>query len=152
MEAAPIFLVEPWHWLVLGLVLLVAELASGTTQLLWAALAAWLTGLVFLLVPLGLPAQLLIFGAATLALTWFGRGRLKRGLLARMAAARTLNAPEHDLVGRTAVAEGDFVDGEGRVRLGDTVWRARADCAIMLGDSLTVAEVDGATLIVRLRR
>ena len=38
--------VGPQHWVVLGLILLIAEMASGTTYLLWPAVAAFLVALV----------------------------------------------------------------------------------------------------------
>ena len=38
----------PQHWLVFGLILLIAEMASGTTYLLWPAVAAFITALVSL--------------------------------------------------------------------------------------------------------
>lgn len=150
MDGLPLLAgIEPWHWLALGLVLLVAELVTGTTHLLWPALAAWVTGIVFLIAPMAFPAQLLVFGASTLALTWFGRSRLKGGLLNR-PHPKGLNAPADDLIGRIGVAETAFAQGVGRVRLGDTVWAAQADTPIAAGQSVAIEGVEGATLKVRL--
>ena len=40
------------HWLILGFALLVAEIASGTSYILWPAVAALFVGLVKLVVPI----------------------------------------------------------------------------------------------------
>ena len=37
--------IEPQHWLVAGLLLLIAEMLTGTSYLLWPAVAAFITAL-----------------------------------------------------------------------------------------------------------
>jgi membrane protein implicated in regulation of membrane protease activity len=139
---------EAPHWFGLGLVLLVAELATGTTYLLWPAVAAWLAGLILLFVPLALPAQLTIFAAATLVATLTGRSYLKGRLLGG-GGDPLMNDRALQLVGARVVAVGVFEHGYGRVRLGDSEWRGASPDAIGPGDALVVTSVEGATLHVR---
>mgnify|MGYP000075370897 CR=1 FL=1 len=49
---------EWWHWIVLGLGLVVAELAVPAFFIIWFGLGALLVGLVLLVVPLGATAQI----------------------------------------------------------------------------------------------
>ncbi len=136
------------HWLAIGLALLIAELSTGTTYLLWPAVAAWLTGLVLLFVPIGLPAQLTIFALTTLATTLTGHTYVK-GRLLGAAGDDTMNDRAKQLVGARGVAAGGFEHGVGRVKLGDSEWRGASADAIGAGDAVVVESVEGATLKVR---
>ena len=136
------------QWLALGLVLLIAELSTGTTYLLWPAMAAWVTGLVLMFVPLPLPAQLTIFAAVTLATTLTGRTWLK-GRMLGAPGDDAMNDRGRQLVGAKGIAAGVFENGVGRVRLGDSEWRGASSDAIGAGDAVEVLAVEGATLTVR---
>lgn len=138
--------VTPWHWFGIGLVLLIAEISTGTTYLLWPAVAAWLTAILLLLFPLPLPLQLFAFGAATIGLTLSGRRYVKGKWL--KGGDKELNDRGKMLVGTSGVAATAFEHGVGRVRLGDTEWRAESDDAIGAGDAVSILAVDGATLKV----
>lgn len=147
MDLAFLSTVGAPHWFALGLVLLIAELATGTTYLLWPAVAAWLVGLVLLFLPLALPAQLTLFGVATLATTLTGRNYVKGPLLGPGAAL--MNDRARQLVGAKGQAATNFEHGIGRVKLGDSEWRGASEDAIGAGDPVVVLSVDGATLNVR---
>ena len=57
-----------WHWLVFGLLLVVAELAIPSFFIIWFGVAAILVGLSLLGVTLSFTAQLFSFTALSLAL------------------------------------------------------------------------------------
>jgi membrane protein implicated in regulation of membrane protease activity len=134
------------HWLVAGLVLLIAELATGTTFLLWPAIAAWITGVLLFALPLEAPAQLLVFGGLTLCTTLTGRYYVKGRWLG--GGDDRLNDLTQSLPGSTAVAVAAFEDGVGRVRLGDSEWRAESADDVAMGDRLRIVAVSGSTLRV----
>jgi len=138
-------LIQPYHWLALALVLLIAEMASGTTYLLWPAAAAGLVGLLGFLVPLNGGLELALFAALVIALTAFGRP-LVRNL---RIAAPVLNDRMTQMVGARGVAAGDFANGVGAVKLGDTVWRATSEHPIAAGVEVEVIAIEGATVKVR---
>lgn len=140
--------IQPWHWLALGLAFLVAELASGSTYLLWPAASAWLVGLLLFFLPIGVGGQLLIFAGATIALTLTGH-RYVRGRWLTQGGDPQLMEPGLRFRGRQAVAAGPFEHGVGRVRLDDTEWRAESLDAIGAGEKVEVLAVEGATLKVR---
>lgn len=139
----------PWGWLGLGLILLVLELATGTTYLLWFAVAAGATGLVMVAVDVAWQVQLAMFAIFTLIFAGGGRRFLRPGWMKTDRPG--LNEGEARVVGRTAFAVADFTSGMGRARLDDSVWGARAvsDDPILGGEPLEIVGLDGATLQVR---
>lgn len=132
-------------WVLVGLLLLGAELALPGIFLLWVGLAAIGAGLFIMLVAppfwqTALVFVLLLAVGIALAL------RLKR----RVPPAQAVNTPDAGLVGR----QGTLLPPEGpqlRVRLGDSDWPARltrhAEAAP--GATVRVEAVDGTTLVVR---
>ena len=64
---------EWWHWIVLGLGLVVAELAVPAFFIIWFGLGALLVGLVLLVAPLGATAQIGLWIVASVAMVglWF---------------------------------------------------------------------------------
>ncbi|MEU4766163.1 NfeD family protein [Actinosynnema sp. NPDC023794] len=132
-------------WLILGVVLVAAEILSGDFVLVMLGLAAFgaagasalgadvvISGIVFGLVSLGL-----VVGA---------RPAIKR----RMALGSGHKSGVEALVGATAVVV-STVDGHGgRVRIGGEVWSARSldREVIEPGAEVTVVEISGATAVV----
>lgn len=136
----------PQHWVVLGLVLLIAEMASGTTYLLWPAVAAFITALVSAFGVTNWIADMALFAGLVIALTAFGRPMVQRWR--QEGGTPGLNERASALIGvRGVVAE--FANGVGSVRLNDTVWRAVSDEALEAGANVEVASVDGTTLKVK---
>jgi membrane protein implicated in regulation of membrane protease activity len=136
----------PQHWLVLGLVLLIAEMASGTTYLLWPAVAAFLTALVALTGLTGWVAEMAIFAVLVIGLTWLGRPLVQRWRDER--AASGLNERSQTLIGTRGVIT-VFANGAGSVKVADTIWRAVSDEALAPGQAVVIDSVDGATLKVK---
>jgi membrane protein implicated in regulation of membrane protease activity len=146
--AALVGALEPWHWAALGLALLIGEISTGTTFLLWPAVAAGFTALVAWVWRIDGGWQIGVFAAATLALTAIG-ARYVRGRWLAPAGAPALNERATQLLGARGEAAAAFVNGAGRVRLGDSVWRAQSSDAIAAGESIEVVSSDGPTLIVK---
>ena len=139
-----------WHWWILAAVLLILELATGTTYLLWPAAAAAAVGLlVGLPIPFGWELQLLSFAVLTTALT-MSCGRFVRERWMR-SDKPTLNQRGDQLIGQRVVVASDFAAGVGRVRVGDSIWRARLDDgdSASEGDVVEITGLDGVTLSVR---
>lgn len=136
-----------WTWLILGTVLLIAELLTGSTFILWPALAAIAVGITIFIVPLGWTMQLTLFAILSVIGLVLGekylRPRLDKG------EDEGLNDLNASMAGRRVFAIGDFAAGEGRVKVGDTEWRARLyDGNAKAGDELRITGVEGATLHV----
>jgi len=139
-----------WHWWTLAAVLLVLELSTGTTYLLWPAASASVVGLLVAIpIPFGWELQLLTFAVITTVLTMtcakFVRERWTT------SDKPNLNRRVDQLTGQKVVAVSAFVAGIGTVKVGDTVWRAQianGDAAAD-GDVLEITGMDGVTLAVR---
>lgn len=144
--------VRPQHWLALGFLLLIAEMVTGTTYLLWPAVAAGVVGLAAFSPAVGWQAQWILFAVLVIGLTLIGRP-LRARLYDRFKSAPVLNERAADLVGQRGAAAGAFVNGLGAVRINDSVWRARswdlgAD-PIEAGMAVQVLSVEGVTLTVK---
>jgi membrane protein implicated in regulation of membrane protease activity len=137
------------HWLVFGLVLLIAEMASGTTYLLWPAVAAFVTAAVSWTGATDWAADMGLFAVLVIGLTAFGRPLVQRWR--NGGGAVGLNERGEALIGVRAVVA-NFADGVGSVKVGDTVWRAVSEEALEPGQQVEIATVDGVTLGVKLVR
>lgn len=115
-----------WNWIVLGVVLLVLEILVPGVFLLWIGIAAILTGALSLqfqwLDAWGWQVQVLIFLALSLVSAYVG-ARIMGKPDGSDTDEPLLNRRAEQLVGRTATLEEPIVDGYGRIRLGDTIWR-----------------------------
>lgn len=136
----------PQHWLIFGLVLLIAEMASGTTYLLWPAVAAFLTALISLAGITNWIADVAIFAALVIVLTAFGRPLVQRWRSQNNAEG--LNERSKTLIGTRGVIT-VFANGTGSVKIADTIWRAVSDEALLPGQTVVIDSVDGATLKVK---
>jgi membrane protein implicated in regulation of membrane protease activity len=133
-------------WILVGLVLLGAEMLLPGVYLVWIGMAAIGTGLALLVFAVEFGVAVAVFLALLAGGIALGlRLRPKRG------PAHRVNAPAAGLAGRRGSVAA--VEGTGlRVRLGDSDWPARlAGGAAMpaLGATVRVEAVDGTVLVVR---
>ena len=135
-----------WHWLVLGLVLAVAEMAAaGGFYIIFFGIGALTVGVMAGLGIAGPPwLQFILFGVISAAGLAFFRGSLLRRF------QPDPQAPKIDtLVGEVAVATEDFGPGGiGRVELRGSAWAARNEAGVTVsrGARCLVTRVDGLTL------
>lgn len=133
-------------WILIGLVLLGAEMLLPGAYLMWIGLAALGTGILMLGADPGFGGAVATF-LVLLAAGLFAAFQIRR----RRPPAHRLNAPEAGLAGRHAVvvtAEGPAL----RVRLGDSDWAARLPRGVATpapGTAVRVEAVDGTVLVVR---
>ncbi len=113
----------PWAWVILGMALIGVEIVAPGLFLVWLGLAALVTAAFAALFGLGWQASAGIFAVMSVALVVAARLLLRRPN-EEPAPADQLNAAARQLVGRTVLLDEPIVNGEGRVRIGDTVWRA----------------------------
>ena len=134
-----------WSWLVLGLVLAIAEMVVPGVFLIWFAAAALAVGLLSFVVPLGLPLQVVLFAVLSVVSVVASR-RWLRGHPVQ-SADPLLNQRGQQLVGTKVTVTEAIEGGSGRVRCGDTEWLAQGPDAAA-GARLTVTGSTGSTLIV----
>jgi membrane protein implicated in regulation of membrane protease activity len=137
-----------WHWLVLGLVLAVAEIASaGGFYIIFFGVGAIAVGL---LAYFGWSGPVWMQVAEFTAISLITMGTFRRRLL--RSVQPNPQAPRIDtLVGEIATAAEDVpAGGVGRVELRGTAWSARAETgeAIARGSRCVVTRVDGLMLYI----
>lgn len=138
-----------WAWWAIAGLILIAELLTGTSYLLWPAAAAFLTGFVALeIFGVSWPVQLGAFALMTVPLLWIGDCWVRPAL--KLGSASGLNDRSGRMIGQRVTVMADFSAGRGRVRYGDSEWAAEtldgSDPAA--GTHLVVAEVRGVVLMI----
>lgn len=134
-----------WNWLIFGFVLMALEVLAPGVFLFWLGLAALLVGMISFAVLVPWQIQLVLFAvfAAAAVPVWRRLARSK----ADAGGNSFLNKRSEALLGREFTLEKPIVDGNGTVRIGDTVWRV-AGPDTPAGTRVKVVQVDGANLTV----
>ena len=134
-------------WGLLGLGLIGLELVTGTTYILWPAVAALAMSAWVFFLPLSWEMQFILFFVLSTALLVIGHFYLKP--IMKSGEPADLNDPGRTMLGRRVTAFTDFENGHGRVTVGDTQWKASTESDDpKTGDKLVITAVAGATLIV----
>lgn len=137
----------PWIWAVAAVIIALLELPVPGSYLIWIACAAALTALAGFVIDWSLSAQLTFFAIACIA-TCVAGYFVYRGFDRRGRDGEAVNRRDLDIVGASVTATEAFANGQGRVRLGDTVWLAEGAEDIAAGTALVVTAVRGTTLLV----
>ena len=140
-----IFELGPWSWWIGGLLLLGLEVVAPGTFFLWFGLSALVVGTLALFFDIAWQAELVLFGALSLVSLLAGRAFMRRSGDAE--GAPSLNRRGSRLVGREFVLEQPISQGDGRVRIDDTIWRVTGD-DMPSGTRIRVERLDGPVLVV----
>src|SRR5215468_9472662 len=133
-----------WNWLIFGFILMALELAAPGVFLFWLGLAALLVGLVSFVFNPSWQTQLILFSVFAIAAVPLWR---RFALTSTSKSNPFLNRRTDTLVGREFTLEKPIVDGNGTVRIDDTVWRVAGPDA-PAGSRVRVVRADGASLTV----
>ena len=139
-----------WLWLIGGVVLLIAELIAPGFFLMFIGAAGIATGLLSLLLPIGLALQLALFAILAVAIVRIG-GRRAYSFKYEHSSDPFLNNRVARLLGQTVVVVEPVDANGGRVRVGDSVWSARGGPAA-IGERVRIVDIDGNCLKVEAER
>ena len=123
------FALGPWAWVILGLILLVLELAAPGTMFLWFGVAAhWWSAGSASLIDLSWQGAFIRFAVLSLISVIVGRM-----IMRRFGPATTdkplLNERAQSLVGNVYQLDEPIENGQGRVKVHDSYWRVSGpDC------------------------
>lgn len=138
---------QDWIWLAIGVVLLIGEVIIPGVFLLWIGLAGLATGLLVAIVSdISFEVQGLFFAVFSIVSVFIGRNIMKNTPDVS-AEAPNLNRKGAAMIGNNYVLASAIVNGEGRVKVGDTVWSATGE-DLPEGSRVTVESVDGTKLHV----
>ena len=140
------FVMNFWHWLVLGLLLMLVELALPSTYFLWMGLAALVVGVVFWLIPgMSFDAQVILFAVLSVSAIILGKRYLKRHPI--LSDRPMLNVRGAQNIGRIATLHEPIINGVGKVHLDDTLWKVFGP-DLPLNTRVRIVAVDGISLRV----
>jgi len=135
-----------WYWWVLGLILLILEVFAPGAFFLWMGISAGVVGVIAWLVPsLSIEWQMLIFTVIAIASVVGWRAYLRKNPVE--TDQPSLNRRGEQYVGRVFTLDAPIVNGVGKIRVDDTMWRIEGtDCEA--GGKVRVVGVDGVNLKV----
>lgn len=139
-----------WHWLVLGLFLIIAEIFIPSFTIMWFGLGAIVVGLVSLAIDMSFNWQVLLWTVSSVAFTvlWF-----------MVIKPKIADRNFEGLAKESAIGESGQViklpteSSNGRMRfttavLGCDEWAFSCDVEVSLGDRLHIKEIAEDVLIV----
>ncbi len=139
---------ESWHWLSLGILLLLGEVLGAGGFLLGIGIGALLVALIVTVFPqLSWQAQLVWFGILSIVSTLVYWKRFRA--LNQATDQPLLNNRAAKLVGRKVDLLEPIVNGKGKVQIEDALWTVEAESDIEAGVSVEITGVDGMNLLVK---
>lgn len=133
-----------WIWVTIGVVLLIVEVITFGTPLVWLGAPAILVGVYLSIWPgLSIEGQLIVLLVAAGALSFLP-------ILSMRQRARTpaVNIGAQRLIGARATLESAIDNGRGSAKIGDSVWPVSGP-DLPKGARVVVTAADGMTLIVQ---
>lgn len=136
-----------WFWFVLSLILFALEMAVPGVIFMWLAFAGIVVGTIVLIAPdMGWEMQFIIFAVLGIISVYSGRTYLRKNPI--ISEDENLNDRGARYIGHNYNLERALVNGEGKVRIGDTLWLVRGSFNGEVGQSVKVIGSDGVVLIV----
>ena len=139
------FRLGAWVWLIAAALLFIFEALIPGVYLLWFGVAAIVVGLLGLIIQMSLTTQIMLFVAASVVSVFAGR-RIAQMMMSP-SEEPNLNARSQQYVGRTFEVAEPITGGQGRIRVGDSVWSAEGPDAAA-GARVKVTGTRGTVLIV----
>jgi membrane protein implicated in regulation of membrane protease activity len=149
------FTILYWHWLIFGMVLLIAELFLGSLTIFWFGLGALVIAAILFLVPgMGLSRQLFIWAVLSgcVTLLWFRYIKPLMGDRTKAGISREAVLGE---AGHVIKVPGEGSRGIVRFAtplLGSDEWPFICEQEVSMGDRVFIKDISGNTLIVEKRQ
>lgn len=143
----PEFFTPQVIWFIIGVILLVLELALPGLIVMFFGIGAWITALAIILFHPGINTQLLIFVVSSVLSLLIFRRYLQKTFFSENRD--NTNSLEEEFIGKTAIAEIDLISGiRGKVSFKGTTWPAICDTDVSAGEQVIIKEKDSITLLV----
>ena len=144
-----------WHWLIIGMVLLIAELFIASLTIFWFGLGALIIAAILFLAPgMSLSWQLFIWAVLSGLVTFLWFKHVKPLMADRTKAGMSREAVLGE-AGHVIKIPGEGSRGIVRFAtpmLGSDEWPFICDQEVSLGERVIVTEISGNTLIVEKRQ
>lgn len=142
---------EPWHWLVFGVILITAEMFVPTFFLLWFGVGAILTAIIGFVMPLSFFGAVMVWLVSSLVCIglWF------KFIQPKLKARRTkAGLGASTIIGETGMIvklPQDTVAGVVRFatpKAGASEWACRSQSPVLVGDRVQIVDIIGNELLV----
>ena len=131
-------------WFLVGLGLLLLELALPGLVILFFGIGAWVTALFCVILDINLNWQILIFLVASLLGLALLRKYLKNRFFNR--TDKEIEDQLEEYIGHKAKAVSDFKGGSGTIEFKGAQWSAQCDEAVSKGEWVVIKSKDSLTL------
>jgi membrane protein implicated in regulation of membrane protease activity len=139
----------PWNWIVLGLILMIFEVAAPGIFFLWFGIAALIVGGIAILFGdaswMNWQIQVILFLVLSIIAVFIGRRLI--GATDVESDEPLLNRRGEQLIGQVVTLEEATINGRGRARVGDSLWRVTGP-DLAAGTSVRITGIDRGTLVV----
>lgn len=135
-----------WDWLILGAILLIAEVVLTSGYVIWVAIAAIIVGILAIFPSIGWEWQFFAFAILTLISGAIGRAIMRKVGTGKIVSP--LNNPGNRLVGTALVVSDPLRNGVGKVKSADGYWLAKGPDT-EIGEQVQVTGVEGTYLLVQ---
>ncbi len=139
--------IQFWHWFIAAVVLITLEMVVlPAVFFLWMGIAAGVVGLLLILIP-GLPfmAQIVLFTIIAVVSLIIHKRYLKNN--PPISDEPTLNRRGEQYVGRMFTLEEAIVNGVGKIKVDDSIWKVMGE-DMNEGGKVKVVGVDGTVFKV----
>ncbi len=134
-----------WLWLAAGLILGVIEMVAPGFFLMWMGMAAIIVAALTAFLPISIPMQVALFAVLSIVTVQIGRRWLQKNPI--ISDDPLLNDRGGRMIGDVVTVIEAIEGGQGRVKVGDTVWTARGTDS-PVGARVRISGNDGSTLLV----
>ena len=139
----------PWNWIVLGLILMIFEVAAPGIFFLWFGIAALIVGSLAILFGeaswMNWQIQVIVFLVLSVIAVFIGRRLI--GATDVESDEPLLNRRGEQLIGQVVTLEEATINGRGRARIGDSLWRVTGP-DLAAGTPVRIIGIDRGTLLV----
>lgn len=138
-----------WHWLVLGIAMLILEMFAPGAILMWFGVAGLLVGVLQFVFGdvFGPQLQWLVFSAVSVISIIVWKRYAKKHKLDEVDENSTLNQRGKGFIGKEFFLSQAIVNGVGKAKVGDTHWRVTGP-ELPQDAKVKVVGFEGATLLV----
>lgn len=138
--------IDFWHWLILGVLLIILEVFAPGAFFLWLGVSASVVGVILWVFPeMSWESQLLVFSIISVVSIALWRVRLRKHPTESEDDA--LNSRTQHYVGRVFTLVEPITDGYGKIHVDDSYWQVSGEDREK-GKKVKVTGTDGMTLQV----
>lgn len=132
-------------WWIVAAILGIVELIVPGIFFVWLAAAAAIVGVLVLLFPIPLMAQIALFAVLSVIAVWISRRWFTRHPIA--SDAPLLNQRVRSYIGHSFTLEQAIVNGRGKLKIGDSQWLATGPDLAAGAMVRVTGEADGVLIV-----